>query len=121
MKKLFLFSIIVLGFNLYGQDNEGVTNIMLIPNDYTDVQMKVMEEVIETMVSHEGFIDMHRSAGVFTPMGPSQDYKEIIEIHFKSMEYMSDWRAQMEKQVPEDRRSILAWTEMFFYMYKPND
>ena len=106
---------------MFSQTNDGVTNIILIPHDYTDEQMQVMEEVIETMEAHEGFVDMKRSMGVYTPMGPSDDYKEVIEIHFKSMEHVSDWKDKMEKEVPQERRKIMGGAVVLVYMYKPEE
>jgi len=117
--RTFLILIFLLAFNLLkAQSNDGVTNITLIPHDFTEDQMQVMEDVFETMVKHEGFIDMKRSMGVYTPIGPSNDYKEVIEIHFKSMELMSDWRDKMEEEIPQERRSILGGSVILFYMYR---
>ena len=116
MKKLLFVLFFTMNLTSYSQNNEEVSNIMLIPNDYTTEQMTVMEEVIETMVKHEGFVNMKRSKAIFTPHGPSKDYKEVIEIHFKSMEYMSDWRDKMEKEVPQERRKILGGALILFYM-----
>ncbi len=71
------------------------------------------------MIEHEGFVDIKRSKVIFTPHGPSKDYREVIEIHFKSMEYMSDWRDKMEKAVPQERRKILGGALILFYMDMP--
>ena len=119
MKKILFILFSTFSLSLYSQTNDGATNIILIPHDYSDQQMQVMEEVIETMVAHAGFVDINRSMGVYTPMGPSEDYKEVIEIHFNSMDSMSDWRNKMEKEVPQERRTILGGATVLFYMYSP--
>ncbi len=119
MKNIIFILLISMSFTLYSQDSEDVSNIILIPKDYTAEQSKVMEEVIKTMVEHNGFEKMKRSRLILTPNGPSKDYKEVIEIHFKSMEYMSDWRDKMEKTVPQERRKILGGALILFYVNMP--
>ena len=119
MKKILFVLFFTMSFTVFSQVNDEVSNIILIPHDYTNEQMNVMEEVIETMVKHEGFQDMRRGKMIFTPQGPSKEYKEVIEIHFKSMEYMSDWRDKMEMEIPQERRSILGGALILFYMDTP--
>lgn len=119
MKNLIVFLLFMLSHSVIAQSNEGMSNVLLIPNEFEE--MEALEEILETMKVHEGFVDMKRSAGVFTPDGPSRSFKEVIEIHFKSMELASDWRDKMEKQIPEERRKDLSGIINLFYLYKPED
>ena len=96
--------------------DEGVTSIMMVTNEFDHYD--VLEELIETMRVHEAFMDMKRSQMVMTPFGPSQDYKEIIEVRFKSLALTSDWRQKMESQIPGERRALLAGVKVYFYQYK---
>lgn len=80
--------------------------------------MEELEEIIETMKEHEAFVDMKRSAGVMTPSGPSSEYKEFIEIHFKNIELVADWRATMKVKIPVERRSKISGLVVLFYQYK---
>ena len=123
MKYLFTAVLLIISIVSYAQSSpdttkvdEGVTSIMMVTTEFE--HMDVLEEVIETMLDHEAFVDMKRSQMVMTPFGPSQEYKEIIEVRFKNLALVSDWRQSMESQIPGERRALLEGTKVFFYQYK---
>lgn len=130
MKKLLTLVLLVSSLSLYAQSeaesetnnakatapDDGVTNIILVPNEFE--HMDVLEELLETMRTHEAFLDMRRSQIVMTPSGPSTEYKEIVEIRFKSLALTSEWRQKMESTIPPERRALLGGTKVLFYPYK---
>ena len=88
---------------------------MLISDDFTGEE--VLEELMQTIESHDGHLSIKRSDSVMSPQGPT-GYKEIIEVHWKSMDSMFDWVSKMEKAIPESRREALTGMQIIFYDYK---
>ncbi|MFY0608114.1 MAG: hypothetical protein JXR10_15450 [Cyclobacteriaceae bacterium] len=118
MKYLLAIALLSPFLSLRAQSDDGMTNILIVPVEFQN--MSALEEVLETMKVHEAVLDIKRSAMVMTPFGPSKEYKEVIEIHFKSMSDASEWREQMEKKIPEERRKLLAGVINIFYPYRPD-
>jgi hypothetical protein len=118
MKILVIICFTLIGVSTQAQENmenKEVTNLVMVPDEFDG--MEVLEEVLNTMKSHEGYMYMNRSDMVFSPQGPT-GYKEIIEIHWKTMELMMDWSENMQNQIPEDRRKQISGIQILFYPYK---
>ena len=97
-------------------ENKEITNLVLVPEKFESLE--VLEEVLKTMKVHEGFKYMNRSDGVLSPQGPT-GYKDIIEIHWKSMALMMDWSEKMQHQMPKESMEQLSGVQILFYEYKP--
>lgn len=95
--------------------NKEITNLVLVPEKFESVE--VLEEVLNSMKIHEGYMYMNRSDGVLSPQGPT-GYKDIIEIHWKSMALMMNWSKKMENQIPKERMEQLSGVQILFYEYK---
>lgn len=96
-------------------ENKEITNLILVPKEFES--MEALEDILETMNTHEGYLYMNRSDGVLSPQGPT-GYKEIIEIHWKSMALMIEWSKKMENQIANESRNQLSGVQILFYEYK---
>lgn len=110
-----LGSVCLLSYAQENMERQEVTNLVLVSDESEGIE--VLEEILSSIKSHDGFIYMNRSDGVMSPQGPT-GYKEVIEIHWKSMELMMDWSKKMADEIPEEKRRAMSGIKLLFYEYK---